>query len=71
MIVNNKAEDKIKIKNVKSPKHYRLDGLDIESKDVVKSLLGYEGYEAWCYGNALKYLFRWKKKNGEKVSTQE
>lgn len=33
-----------KIDNVKSPKHYRLEGLDIESKDVIKSLLGVENY---------------------------
>ncbi|MDY5437145.1 DUF3310 domain-containing protein [Peptostreptococcus porci] len=53
-----------KIDNVKSPKHYKLEGLDIESKDVIKSLLGVENYIGWCWGNVLKYLFRWKKKNG-------
>lgn len=49
---------------IKSPNHYKLDGLDIESKDVIRSLLGEEGYIDWCWGNVLKYLFRWKKKNG-------
>lgn len=53
-----------KIDNVKSPKHYKFEGLDIESKDVIKSLLGVENYIGWCWGNVLKYLFRWKKKNG-------
>ena len=52
------------VDNVKSPKHYKLEGLDIESKDVIKSLLGVENYIGWCWGNVLKYLFRWKKKNG-------
>lgn len=46
------------VDNVKSPKHYRLEGLDIESKDVIKSLLGVESYIGWCWGNVLKYLFR-------------
>lgn len=50
--------------NVTSPKHYTLDGLNIESKDVFKNLLGKELYLGWLWGNALKYLFRWKKKNG-------
>lgn len=49
---------------VNSPSHYKLDGLDIESKDVIKSVLGTKGYVYWACGNAMKYLFRWEKKNG-------
>lgn len=49
---------------VNSPAHYKLDGLDIESKDVLKSVLGNKGYVKWACGNAMKYLFRWEKKNG-------
>lgn len=49
---------------VNSPAHYKLDGLDIESKDVIKSVLGTKGYVYWACGNAMKYLFRWEKKNG-------
>lgn len=49
---------------VNSPAHYKLDGLDIESKDVLKSVLGTKGYVHWACGNAMKYLFRWQKKNG-------
>lgn len=49
---------------VNSPAHYRLDGLDIESKDVLKSVLGAKGYVYWACGNAMKYIFRWEKKNG-------
>nr|WP_297394465.1 DUF3310 domain-containing protein [uncultured Peptostreptococcus sp.] len=49
---------------VNSPAHYKLDGLDIESKDVIKSVLGTKGYVYWACGNAMKYIFRWEKKNG-------
>lgn len=49
---------------VNSPAHYKLDGLDIESKDVLKSVLGNKGYIHWACGNAMKYIFRWEKKNG-------
>ena len=49
---------------VNSPAHYKLEGLDIESKDVLKSVLGNKGYVHWSCGNAMKYIFRWEKKNG-------
>lgn len=49
---------------VNSPAHYKLEGLDIESKDVLKSVLGVKGYVHWACGNAMKYIFRWEKKNG-------
>lgn len=50
--------------NVNSPAHYKLDGLDIESKEVINAVLGAKGYIHWACGNAMKYLFRWEKKNG-------
>ncbi|WP_425540265.1 DUF3310 domain-containing protein [Microaceticoccus formicicus] len=46
------------------PKHYRLDGLNIETKDVIKSVLGKDGYKNFCHGNILKYVMRANKKNG-------
>ena len=49
---------------VNSPVHYKLEGLDIESKYVLKSVLGTKGYVHWACGNAMKYIFRWEKKNG-------
>lgn len=49
---------------INSPSHYKLDGLDIESKEVIKAVLGPMGYVHWACGNAMKYLFRWEKKNG-------
>lgn len=75
-MIRNELEEQIKNKAVapytagempdmvNSPAHYKLDGLDIESKDVLKSVLGTEGYVHWSCGNAMKYLFRWEKKNG-------
>ncbi len=53
------AEDKIK-----SPSHYRLEGLNCETIDVVKARLGKEGFKAFCVGNVLKYVLRAEKKNG-------
>lgn len=52
------------VDNVNSPSHYKLDGLDIESKEVIKAVLGPMGYVHWACGNAMKYIFRWEKKNG-------
>ena len=53
------------IDDVKSPKHYKLEGLELEGKDIIKSVLGKEGYKSWCHGTALKYLFRAGKKEDE------
>ena len=44
--------------SVSEPKHYKLDGLDIESIDVIKAVLKDEGFKAFCRGNTLKYLIR-------------
>lgn len=53
------AEDKIK-----SPSHYKLEGLNCETIDVVKARLGKEGFKAFCIGNVIKYVLRAEKKNG-------
>ena len=53
------AEDKIK-----SPNHYKLEGLGIESIDIIKSRLGKDGFKAFCVGNVIKYILRAEKKNG-------
>lgn len=50
--------------NIKSPKHYKLEGLNIESIDVIRATLGKEGFKAFCKGNTMKYLIRAEKKNG-------
>ena len=46
------------------PSHYRLDGLGIEVKDVIKSVLSPEEFKGYCLGNVIKYILRAKKKNG-------
>lgn len=51
--------------DVKNPKHYRLEGLELEANDIIRSVLGKEGYKSWCHGTALKYLFRAGKKEDE------
>lgn len=50
--------------SVNEPKHYKLDGLDIESIDVIRAVLGEGGFKAFCRGNALKYLIRADRKGG-------
>ena len=55
----------IAMDDVKNPKHYKLEGLELEGKDIIKSVLGKKGYKSWCHGTALKYLFRAGKKEDE------
>lgn len=48
--------------NVNKPVHYQGK---IECIDCIESATdGLKGIEAFCIGNAIKYLYRWKKKNG-------
>lgn len=49
---------------ISNPNHYKLDGLDIEVKDVVKSVLGTVGLVGFYKGNIIKYILRANKKNG-------
>lgn len=55
-------EERKEENDISNPKHYKLDGLDIESIDVVKAVLGEEGFINFCLGNILKYAIRAKKK---------
>ena len=50
--------------SVNEPQHYKLDGLGIESIDVIKAVLREDGFKAFCRGNALKYLIRADRKGG-------
>ena len=52
------------IDKIISPKHYKLEGLDIEAIDVIKSVLGKEKFEGYCRGNVIKYILRADSKNG-------
>ena len=48
--------------NVNSPQHYQGK---VECIDCIESVTaGLNGIEAFCTGNAIKYLYRWKRKNG-------
>jgi hypothetical protein len=47
---------------VAHPSHYCKG--PVECIDAIKSALGDEGFVDFCTGNAIKYLFRWRNKNG-------
>ena len=47
---------------VNSPTHYQT-GL-IETIDSIKNILGQEKFQAYCIGNVIKYLSRYREKNG-------
>lgn len=49
---------------ITNPKHYKLEGLNIEAIDVIKSVLGKEKFEGYCRGNVIKYILRADSKNG-------
>jgi hypothetical protein len=49
---------------VNKPKHY-ISETGLETIDVITAFTkGLDGAEAFCAGNALKYLCRWNHKNG-------
>lgn len=48
---------------INSPNHYKFEGLNCETIDIVKARLGKEGFKSFCVGNILKYVFRAEKKN--------
>lgn len=49
---------------VEHPSHYML-APGMEAKDVIKAVLGEDGFRYYCHGNVLKYILRARKKNGE------
>ena len=53
-----------KIDNVNKPSHYQ-GSKGLESIEVIDNFIGnLPGKAAWCWGNAIKYLLRFQKKNG-------
>lgn len=48
--------------NVNHPSHYQSD--KYETIDVLKDMLGDEGFQGFCMGNVIKYCWRYKRKNG-------
>lgn len=46
------------IGNVEHPSHYNKNG--IECFDVIRAFIGEDGFDAFCLGNAIKYIVRCK-----------
>ena len=57
-------DDKKKNDVISNPDHYKLNGLDVEVRDVIKSALGTVGFLDFYKGNIIKYILRANKKNG-------
>ena len=54
----------IMAERVTPPPHYNAGGIEcIDALEAATS--GLQGIEAFCTANAIKYLWRWKLKNGE------
>ena len=47
---------------VNHPAHYKAG--DIECVDAIKAALGKDSFIDYCIGNAVKYSWRWRRKNG-------
>lgn len=45
-----------------SPSHYDGDGM--QCADAIRAALGSDGFEAFCRGNVMKYLWRYDRKGG-------
>ena len=52
-----------KSKFVDNPEHYKLEGLNVEALDVIRSVLNDEEYVGYLRGNILKYQLRAGKKD--------
>lgn len=55
---------------VERPNHYKMviKGVDMDAMDVIRYILGEEGWKAYCKGNMLKYLLRNKWNEDEDVA---
>jgi len=48
---------------VNHPSHYNAGA--VECIDAIEAAVtGLDGFEGYCVGNAIKYLWRWKRKGG-------
>jgi len=52
-----------KVDMVSHPPHYNAGGIECIDA-LAAATAGLEGIEAVCTANAIKYLWRWKRKNG-------
>ena len=55
-------EDAQEFNPVSKPSHYNQYG--IEAIDAIRASLGPAGFQAYCKGNVIKYLWRYEYKNG-------
>ena len=58
------AKPTVGVDNVNHPAHYELPG-GIECFDVLLATQGVEAVKSFCICNAMKYLFRRNRKNGD------
>ena len=64
LTVKHVADSLEKIDNVNKPSHYQ-GSKGLEGIEVIDNFIGnLPGKAAWCWGNAIKYLLRFQKKNG-------
>jgi len=61
MLKRLEEEEKKKVDMVNSPAHY--NEANIETIDIIQSVTG-DGFETYLQGNILKYICRYKYKNG-------
>ena len=47
---------------VNHPSHYKQGA--VECIDAIKAAVGGDGFQSYCTGNVIKYLWRWQHKNG-------
>ena len=63
---NDKGDDKNVPQNVSDcvnhPPHYTQG--EIECIDAIRAALGPVGFQDYCRGNVIKYLWRWRQKGG-------
>lgn len=57
-----KRYEKVTFDIVAKPTHYNQEG--IECIDAIKAALGKQGFVDYCHGNVMKYMWRYKYKNG-------
>ena len=50
--------------NVNNPSHYQSENQKIECIEAIEASLGLDGFQSYCVGNVMKYIWRWKHKNG-------
>lgn len=48
--------------NVQHPTHYTSGG--IECIEAIKASMNTDGFQDYCKGNIIKYIWRWRKKGG-------